>query len=515
MSNVFREKIENTDDFVISFELVPGRTMNGKNIQNALEFARQAAEDKQLDALTITDNPSGNPSLSPDDLGREMKQIGIDPMVHFACRDWNRSGAFSRALQLNRMGIENVLALSGDYSGQSEIGTAKPCFDLDSTTLVHMLDGMNRNVKLPSKKTPPPPPEPTNFFIGAAVSCYKHSENEVMTQYYKLLKKIHNGANFIVTQLCYDARKFQELLMFLKQNNCDIPVLGSVYILSAPAARFMNKGNVPGIHVSDKLLDQVQAEAKMADKGRSAYLERAAKMVAILKGLGYRGAHLAGMAKYPEIKGVIARFNEIKDNWKEFLVEFDFPYAGGFYLYEKDEATGLNTDIDVKKAPKRLGARLKMAQMSVFHNLMFEPKAKHFGLLKGIAKLVDKSCILKKMYCLGEDVSKSMIFNCQHCGDCALVDMAYICPQSQCPKYMRNGPCGGSEMKMCEVRKENQCAWVRVYERLKIKGTTESLKCNCIPPRNWALDKTSSWLNFYLGLDHSASEVPHCQRKPE
>jgi len=50
-----------------------------------------------------------------------------------------------------------------------------------------------------------------------------------MAQYFKLTKKISAGAQYLVTQLGYDARKFHEVLQFLKTNNLDIPVLGNIF----------------------------------------------------------------------------------------------------------------------------------------------------------------------------------------------------------------------------------------------------------------------------------------------
>ena len=64
------------------------------------------------------DNPGGNPSLSPDILGYEIFRYGLDVIVHFSCRDMNRMGMESRALQLARLGLKNILALTGDYSGK-------------------------------------------------------------------------------------------------------------------------------------------------------------------------------------------------------------------------------------------------------------------------------------------------------------------------------------------------------------------------------------------------------------
>ena len=516
MDNIFKHKLKYTDDFLITFELVPGRSAKGKSVKKVLTFAMKAKDEHLLDALSITDNPGGNPSLSPDVLGRKIKEMGIDPIVHFACRDNNRYGAFSRALQLNELSIENLFVVTGDYPNKGPAGIAKPCFDIHSVTLLCILDEMNRGFQDFCKKgNSSIKLSKTDFFLGAAVSCFKFSEAEVMTQYYKLLKKIRSGAQFIITQICYDARKFDELLRFLREQDSDVPVFGSVYILNETVARIMNEGKVPGVFVTDKLLREIQSESNSNDKGKSASLYRAAKLMAILKGLGYRGAHIGGTVEYEDVREVILHFREIQKQWQDFLAEFDFPYQDGFYLYEKDSKTGLNTNNPSLESHISLGARINYSLMKVFHYLFFNKNASHFLLLKGIAQNVDKSSIMKKPFCWLEDISKSILFDCQKCGDCALPDMAYLCPESQCPKFLRNGPCGGSEKKRCEVRKERLCVWVNIYDRLKSYKEQYQLKEICVPPRDWSLNKTSSWLNFYLERDYNSTPCHRCQEKTE
>jgi len=53
---------------------------------------------------------------------------------------------------------------------------------------------------------------PPHFFKGCTVSPFKKYESEVMAQYYRLYKKVKIGADFVITQLGFDARKFDELL---------------------------------------------------------------------------------------------------------------------------------------------------------------------------------------------------------------------------------------------------------------------------------------------------------------
>ena len=66
------------------------------------------------------------------------------------------------------------------------------------------------------------------------------------------------------------------------------------------------------------------------------------------------------------------------------------------------------------------------------------------------------------------------LFGCRDCGDCSLPDIAYVCPESQCAKNQRNGPCGGTREGLCEVY-DTECIWSLAYERLKAYGEEESM----------------------------------------
>jgi methylenetetrahydrofolate reductase (NADPH) len=107
-----------------------------------------------------------------------------------------------------------------------------------------------------------------------------------------------------------------------------------------------------------------------------------------------------------------------------------------------------------------------------------------------------------------------------HCGDCALGDIAYLCPFSQCPKGQRNGPCGGSFEGWCEVYPgEKQCIYVRAYNRLKPFGEEDSLVAYQVPPVDYSLFGKSSWTNYFCARDHTSKrlgmEPPPAKKKKE
>jgi hypothetical protein len=95
-----------------------------------------------------------------------------------------------------------------------------------------------------------------------------------------------------------------------------------------------------------------------------------------------------------------------------------------------------------------------------------------------------------------EDIVKVPVFGCQRCGECILSSTAFICCQ-QCPKRMRNGPCGGTgEGGTCEVYPDRKCVWYRIYYRSKLLRRM-SLLYQIKKIHNWNLEGTSAWLNVF------------------
>ena len=255
-------------------------------------------------------------------------------------------------------------------------------------------------------------------------------------------------------------------------------------------------------------MEKLSEERKAQDKGKQARLIRASKMYAIAKGIGYRGAHIGGHGlSYEDVKFIIATGEEFSVHWHDLTAEFDDPQPGGFYLFRRDKKTGMNT-----REPALAGSRGKRSFVydlsRIVHNLMLEPKNPLFSSYQRLAARVDRTGGIKKALTAAEHLNKVLLYDCQACGDCALEDTGYLCPVSQCPKGERVGPCGGSFEGWCEVYpRERQCVWVRAYDRLKAYGELEKLKSYIVSPRDWSLDHTSSWLNYYLGRDHTAKRT--------
>jgi methylenetetrahydrofolate reductase (NADPH) len=518
-ANPLKEAILNPKVFCVTWEQIPGRGAFEIQQEQVFDNIRKAAEMGKIHAISVTDNPGGNPAISTEMLCAEVKRVGTEPLVHLACRDKNRSQIESMLYGLAASGVRNILALTGDYpSPEGFEGRPKPVFDVDSVNVVRLAEAMNRGLEhftMGKKVTL----APTDLFVGVCVSSFKKLESELSAQYYKLKKKVEAGAKFIIIQVGYDARKFHEVLQWLRVNHYDVPVLANIYVLPLGAAKLMNGNKIPGCVVTDKLVSELAEEAKAPDKGKAARLLRSAKLYAIAKGMGYAGAHIGGHGITSDmVEYIMTKGEELSKDWEKLISEFDYPQPEGFYLFEKDPKTGLNTDV-FSKRPSKSSPPLVYRLSRIAHVTLFEQKSWVFKMLRPVAAWADVSPKARAVLEFLEHLAKTVLFHCLNCGDCALFDVGFVCPMSQCPKSQRNGACGGSYQGWCEVYpNEQKCVWVQAYDRLKVYGEEHTLGEYIVPPCNWELWQTSSWLNFYMGRDHTAKRLgikPPAKEVPE
>ncbi len=494
MLRIFSHELMNPKNFVITLELVPGRESFGENTDTLIGIAKDAFKDGRISAVSITDNPGGNPSLSPDILGYEIFRYGLDVIVHFSCRDMNRMGMESRALQLARLGLKNILAVTGDYSGKGFLGRGAPVFDLDSVLLSAMLK------KLGEKLARWDDPEP--FFTGCAISPFKNSEAECQAQYHKLDKKINAGASFMITQLGYNVKKFQELILYHKLNHPNVPLIASVYMLSRRSVRAMYKKRVPGAHIPAKLYNRVIAEWETPVQGLKASIERTARLGAILKGLGYRGIHIGGVHRnFKTVRAILDRMDELEGTWQEYVEEFEENSPDTYYLFDTNREYSKKQPLP-ERLKEMFTDHLPYKIFNAVHGMFFNKNARLAPFYKRLAIFLEKYNKVRVLKYWIENPLKILFLSCQSCGDCAIQHIAFQCPESGCPKHTRNGPCGGSLDRHCEVYPEKLCIWVRAYERLKHAHHLEKFMTDNVPPRMWELDRTSSWINFHLERDH-------------
>lgn len=90
-----------------------------------------------------------------------------------------------------------------------------------------------------------------------------------------------------------------------------------------------------------------------------------------------------------------------------------------------------------------------------------------------------------------ERAFKGPVYGCRMCGNCLLQETAFICPM-ECPKGLRNGPCGGSTPEFCYVDETRPCVWYKIHERAFATGREEKL-LEVLPPLDWEKVGGETW----------------------
>ena len=504
-----REKLADPMRFLVATELVSVRgSMAGASAIKARNFANELVACPDIDWISITDNAGGNPQLAPLVLGRPILYAGKEVVIHLTCKDLNRNGLESEAWMLHSEGFNNILAMTGDYPVTGNDGLARPVFDIDSVGLISLLSKMNRGLGSTAADGTNHRLEKTQFCIGAVTTNFKLREGEVIPQYLKLAKKVECGAQFIINQIGFDARKTSELRCYMDAHGMQqTPAIGNVYLLNPRVAELFHGNKIPGVVVSEALWEICRQQSESADRGKAFFLEFAAKQVAIYRGLGFRGVYLGGAHNFAAIEKILAIERTFSaGDWRQFAREIRFSRGGEFFYYAEDPVTGLaRTDRETPRprdASKHVTALYQLSKVS--HATMFVPgtAVAKWGA-KACAHAIDPMQGPRPLRAL-EKLGKAALFHCKDCGDCSLPEIAYLCPESQCAKNQRNGPCGGTREGHCEVDGYGDCLWLRAYERLKHDGREERMLDHAPVVQNQGLRGTSAWANLWLGRDHAA-----------
>lgn len=512
MINRFREAIE-SGEFAVTFEVIPGRGANEPAQIKEFEEAVKVYQTGRVHGISITDNPGGNPAVSAAAIAAEFQKQDIPALIHYAMKDKSRNQIQGDMYAMQAAGLDNLMVMTGDYQYSGWSGRSKPVFDLDPVQALQMIADMNEGLKVQKGKNEVSEIG-ANFFAGAVVSPFKWTEAEIAMQYMKMEKKILSGARFIISQLGYDARKMEELVMYVRERGFDTPLIANIYVITAGTANFMHNGNIPGGYMSDEFLAILKEEAKAEDKGKAARHLRAAKMVAISRGLGYQGIHIGGNNLTEEIVNyILDTADEIQDDWRKWAAELHYGQANGYYLYaaavdEEGKPTGLNASKHSPLTESHHGKKGMMRGYGLsrfFHHWVLTEDKRFFGILRAMMAWRENKKGLHRHHGM-EHLAKTVLYGCMDCGDCGLEPAIYTCPMTKCPKCQRNGPCGGSADGWCEVYPNEQyCIYYKAYLRLKKYDEVEKkLDAFITPPNNWDFAFTSGWSNYTHKRDNTA-----------
>jgi len=262
--------------FVITAEVGPLKGTDTTEIREVAQLLQG-----RVDAANVTDQQSSVMKLGSLATCHLLKEEGHDPVFQVTCRDRNRLALQSDLLSASVLGVENVLAITGDLPTLGDHPQAKPVYDVDSVQLLWMIKRLNEGYDMVGNELKGKP----NFFPGAVVNPGADTEAAFELQLMKMEKKIELGAKFFQTQAIFNVDTFAKFMKRVEGFN--IPILaGIIPLKSAGMARFMNK-NVAGVSVPEELIALM---SKAEDKVRTG-IEIAARLIKELKGM-CQGVHI-------------------------------------------------------------------------------------------------------------------------------------------------------------------------------------------------------------------------------
>jgi len=500
--NFFKELTISTS-FPVCYNLLPHYTTEGQKHDPLMNCVEEALDDGRIRTFFLSDHPVHSQKITSLQLAEDILAAGGEPLVSLALTFNDRNAIIEKLQQYSGLGVRQFLFVSGEYPVMPDNKLTKPIFDLDCVQLLMLMDELGISaVPNNSPEIQNTTGKTTKILKGCVVSPFKSLESEQVWQYEKLKRKIEVGADFVITQLGYDIRKFDELLRFCGLQNITTPLVANIFITDQKAAQLIQGKNIHGVRIPDRLLHDLAREESEPIKAKGKQLNRTAKRLAVLKGLGYHGALIGGSSfDFSAIKKVLDEAEGLQSDWQNFLDDLDYSDSA-FYYFQKDSQQGLNSNQLSTVAPKHFP--YPIYSFSYFVDWMvYLPRGPFFKITGRFCRFCNGRKFWHSFIWLLEFFSKGLLYGCNMCGDCVLYACGFLCYQSGCPKKMANGPCGGSMNGYCEVFPDKKlCYWVKVYKHMKGVSQNITFLAPPIPARDNSLKKSSSWINFFLGKDH-------------
>jgi methionine synthase I (cobalamin-dependent)/5,10-methylenetetrahydrofolate reductase len=235
----------------------------------------------QADAITMADNSLAVTRMSNMALGSLIKdKIGIRTLIHIACRDRNLIGTQSHLMGLDALGIDHVLAVTGDPAKFGDLPGSSSVYDLTSFEIIRMIKQLNEGTAFSGK----PLKQKAKFIVGAAFNPnVKHLDKAVL----RLERKIKAGADYIMTQPVYDPLVMEQVHALTK--HLEVPIfMGIMPLASGRNAEYLHN-EVPGIQLSDEARQRMSGLEK--EEGRKMGVQIAKELLDVAMPL-FNGIYL-------------------------------------------------------------------------------------------------------------------------------------------------------------------------------------------------------------------------------
>ena len=287
-------------EFVTMVEIVPPK---GIDVRKEVEGAR-FLKSVGVDAVNIPDSPRASARMSNQALSLLIqREVGIDAILHYTCRDRNVLCIQSDLLGAAAVGIKNLICITGDPPKMGNYPDATAVFDVDAIGLVNIVHNLNRGLDLGGN----PIGTGTGFVIGVGANPGLTDLDEEIRRFEY---KVEAGAEYAVTQPVFDLRLLENFLKRIE--HCRIPVVAGIWpLVSVRNAEFMK--NELRVSVPDSILDRM-AKAQTPDAARAEGVAIAREML-IAARQTVQGAQIsAPMGRYSSAVDVLEALGKDQDS---------------------------------------------------------------------------------------------------------------------------------------------------------------------------------------------------------
>lgn len=240
-------------EFVTSVEVLPPK---GCDAQKTLDSIR-LLKDAGVDGVNIPDGPRAQTRMSAQATAVLVeREIGIEAVLHYCCRDRNLLGMMSDLLGASALGLHNLLLITGDPPKMGPYPDATAVFDIDAIGLTNMVNKLNHGLDLGNN----PIGKPTAFSIGVGVNPGAVNMEEEIKRFEW---KVEAGAEYAITQPVFDTDQLRRFLDMI--SHVRIPIVAGIWpLISFRNAEFLHN-EVPGVEVTHEILERMRAAS---DKGK-------------------------------------------------------------------------------------------------------------------------------------------------------------------------------------------------------------------------------------------------------
>lgn len=394
----------------------------------ARSVARKISDVPEVVGMAVTDRLRTEDTHDPVETAARLAEAsGKPPVVYLSGKGSSEERIREILARARSEGIRSIVAVTGDRS-EKHTATGRsggrvppyPAGYLDSVDILRLASASG-----------------DGLCLGAGVNPFKYNPSDQYLQYFKMMRKLDAGSEFLVTHAGWDMKKLQELQWYLQMRDVGNPVIARLALLSLDDIARIHDGLHPGVHVARSFAAVLQRESNVnATQSLSAQLHRLGLQVAGCRLLGYNGVQIAGLRDGHHLDMVLMRINEALETYDAFdtwvnawndyhnFLSFE-PISDAYYVFD-----GLLNGETVRFDPE---------QCHLTDRSLPEPAVGDRALHAVLSTLLGEGW----PEVIGESLAGAVERVCgvprDHLREC------FFLSPSACPKRLIHGACGGSQ----------------------------------------------------------------------